>query len=171
MAPLGPCGLPSLLLLSYSCFFDELDSHCWSAHDALPQLGGLDVRRDRDRLGMGMVPITGFHTMPRRRDPAEARTEQITVAVREADAEKLRAEAKRLGISLSRYAYCRLVAPAHQPQPNPSALMAAGSIGRIGGLLNQIAHLAHVKGFNTELFLQAVALTQEYQRVLRSMRC
>lgn len=102
---------------------------------------------------------------------AEARDRQLTVAVREADARMLRAEARKLGISVSRYAYCRIMTPTQKPLPYYDCMALAGAVGRIGGLLNQIARVAHADGFNTESFLAALALTQEVQRLLWGLRC
>jgi len=109
--------------------------------------------------------------MPRRRIPGDARNTQICVAVKATDARMLRAESQKLGISLSRWAYCRMMSRTSQPRQNRDCMMLAGAVGRIGVLLNQIARVAHADGFNTERFQQALALTQEVQRLLWSVQC
>lgn len=109
--------------------------------------------------------------MPRRKCMAEARNHQLTLAVREADARMLRAEARKLGISVSRFLYCRVMTPTQKPLPHYDCMALAGAVGRIGGLLNQIARVAHADGFNAESFFAALALTQEVQRLLWAIRC
>lgn len=82
--------------------------------------------------------------MPRRKCMAEARNHQLTLAVREADARMLRAEAKKLGISVSRFLYCRVMTPTQKPLPHYDCMALAGAVGRIGGLAAKDAYAAAV---------------------------
>ncbi len=102
--------------------------------------------------------------MPRRKNPADARTVQICVAVKDADARMLRTQAKSAGLSLSRWSYCLMMAS--RPMPSRDTMALIGAIGRVGGLLNSIARIAHADGFSPERFADALALTRELQRLL-----
>lgn len=106
--------------------------------------------------------------MPRRRNPADARDRQVCVAMRAGDVRKLKAEAQARGMSLSAWVYCRTMAS--KPMPSRDAMVLAASIGRVGGLLNQLARVAHADGFSPEKFLDALAVTQALQRLLWSVR-
>ena len=106
--------------------------------------------------------------MPRRRNPADGRTTQICVAVKASDARRLRAQAMARGMSLSRWVYCLTMAS--KPMPSRDTMALAASIGRVGGLLNQLARVAHADGFSPEKFLDALAVTQALQRLLWSVR-
>lgn len=109
--------------------------------------------------------------MPRRKDPSEARCHQIGVFVRTADLRVWRADAAKLNMSVSRYVYLRARRSSPTPVGNAAALVQAiGAIGRVGVVLNQLAKMAWTHGFDGVAFDDALAMTQELQRLLRGIR-
>lgn len=108
--------------------------------------------------------------MPRRRNPADARRNQVGVFVDEQHLRQWRDEAQARGLSLSRWVYIRATRTAPSPVKDIQVLVhAIGSIGRIGSVLNQLARLAWARGFDPSAFGEALVVTKELQRVLQSI--
>lgn len=99
--------------------------------------------------------------MPRRRDMSEARTVQVTVAIRPRDHSSWVQEARARKMSLSRLIYIR--ARAAEPLPSTGALAIAKELGRIGVNLNQVVHLLHKDGINHENIAEVYGLVSQIQ--------
>jgi hypothetical protein len=91
--------------------------------------------------------------VPRRKDPSQARSVEISVFIREMDFDNLVHEASLRRLSLSRHAFNRIMAT--QPIPSEGNLALAKELGRLGNNLNQLIRLAHSYGFDSSTAQEA----------------
>lgn len=117
------------------------------------------------RLTKGIFPTEGL-ALPRRLKDSESRRHQVGVFIRSQDLRLWTGLARQSHMSLSRYIYLRALRAA--PMPSRDTLALVGSIGRVGSLLNQIAKIAWSQGLDGTRFSDALALTAEVHRLLRS---
>lgn len=102
--------------------------------------------------------------MPRRNDPSQARSAEISVFVRNCDFENLVKEAHIRRISLSRYLYHRIMATA--PIPSEGNLALARELGRLGNNLNQCIRLWHSHGYCTAVAEESLKAVADLNRML-----
>lgn len=82
--------------------------------------------------------------MPRHNDPRNMRCVQVSITIRADDLMQWRAEADRLGVSLSKMIWLRAVAG--KPMPSDGHLAMARELAKIGNNLNQAVRLMWREG-------------------------
>jgi hypothetical protein len=74
--------------------------------------------------------------MPKRKNPAEGRTREVSVSMTEADWEELRKEAQRAGTSKSSLIYQRMVS--NRPVPSKDLFETLRRISKVSVILDQL---------------------------------
>lgn len=99
--------------------------------------------------------------MPRRTDSNEARVVQVSFLARKEDLDAWRAEAKRLGISLSRCLWLRAVRA--QAPPTDTQREIAAQLPRLGVNLNQAVRRLHCEGASVEAVAELLQAVRDLQ--------
>jgi hypothetical protein len=97
--------------------------------------------------------------MPRRLDPSQCRTTQVSFLCRADDLARWTAEAKRKRMSLSRCLW--LLAVRAQPPLNEAQQEAVAQLPRISANLNQVAHRLHMEGASLEVVAETMRVLHD----------